>query len=346
MTAAQADQRRHTADPDTGADDETRILTAATNETATRLIPTSDSEPPRQARPQPEPRALGESQTRPPMQPHERHAGGDVARQRGRVIGTATQIKALSQPASPHPAPDHQPLDTGPPTDDQEEHPYSDEVAQQDMDGEADTSPVPPAPSADGPSDLAAPHLPDDQPAAPAPPADIEQAHGVADDVPVDATVILSPAVAQDAAFGEEVSETGPAVGWLVVISGPGRGSQHALHYGQNAIGRHPEQAVALNFGDVRISRHEHAFVIYDEISRRFYLRDNGKANIIRHNGAPVLSPAELFNRDQISIGETDLMFVAICGHDFDWLDKKKAKETAEPGPSADKAGTYEPTGD
>jgi len=111
-----------------------------------------------------------------------------------------------------------------------------------------------------------------------------------------------------------------PAVAWLVVINGPGRGEYCPVFYGQNSIGRGEKQRIRLNFGDTRITREPHAFLIYDDIARNFFLRDNGKSNLLRLNGATVMVPTEVKDRDQISLGETVLLFVALCGKEFDWM--------------------------
>jgi FHA domain-containing protein len=111
-----------------------------------------------------------------------------------------------------------------------------------------------------------------------------------------------------------------PVVGWLVVTSGPGRGQFRPVFYGQNSIGRGPDQRISIDFGDQRISREAHAFIIYDEVQRMFFIRDNGKSNLVRHKGNLVMMPTEIFDRDEITIGDTSLMFVALCNSSFDWL--------------------------
>jgi len=111
-----------------------------------------------------------------------------------------------------------------------------------------------------------------------------------------------------------------PVVGWVVIIDGPGRGNFRSVRYGQNAIGRGENLRVAIDYGDQRISREAHAFLIYDDVKRMFFIRDNGKSNIVRLNGEMVLSPAELRDRDRITIGQTTLLFVALCDAGFDWL--------------------------
>jgi hypothetical protein len=123
------------------------------------------------------------------------------------------------------------------------------------------------------------------------------------------------------AGVGSEVEKGfDPAVAWLVVIKGPGRGEYCPVFYGQNSIGRGENQRIRLNFGDTRITRDSHAFLIYDDMARKFFLRDNGKANLLRLNEAPVMVPTEVKDRDQISLGETVLLFVALCGQEFDWM--------------------------
>ena len=111
-----------------------------------------------------------------------------------------------------------------------------------------------------------------------------------------------------------------PAVAWLVIVEGPGRGNHCPVFYGQNSIGRGSDQRIRLAFGDTRITRDAHAYLIYDDVARKYYLRDNGKANLVRLNGAPVMAPVEVKDRDRISIGEPVMLFVALCGQGFDWL--------------------------
>jgi hypothetical protein len=131
-----------------------------------------------------------------------------------------------------------------------------------------------------------------------------------------DATVFV-PAQAGQTAQGTAFD---PVVGWLVVIDGPGRGQFRPVYYGQNSLGRGEDLRIALDFGDQRISREAHAFVIYDEYERQFFVKDNGKSNIVRLNGNMVLTPTEIKTRDTISVGQTTLLFVALCDGTFDWL--------------------------
>lgn len=111
-------------------------------------------------------------------------------------------------------------------------------------------------------------------------------------------------------------------VGWLIVVDGPGRGAAFTIHDGVASIGRSPDQAVPLAFGDNSISRENHAAIAYDDEQRSFFLGHGGKANLVRLNGRPVLSTEELRSDDAIRIGETTLRFVALCGAQFSWSQK------------------------
>lgn len=108
-------------------------------------------------------------------------------------------------------------------------------------------------------------------------------------------------------------------VGWIVIADGPGRGNAFTLFDGVSQIGRGEDQAVRLDFGDNSISRSNHAAVAYDREGRAFFLGHGGKANLVRLNGAPVLSTEPLHSGAEIRIGETTLRFISLCGENFDW---------------------------
>jgi hypothetical protein len=114
-------------------------------------------------------------------------------------------------------------------------------------------------------------------------------------------------------------SEPRFAAGWLVIVEGPGRGADFAVTGSVSTIGRDPDQAIRLDFGDTAISRQGHASVVYDPEQNRFFIGHGGKSNIVRHNGQPVLSTQELCDGDHIRIGKTTLFFKALCGPSFTW---------------------------
>ncbi|MEM9754860.1 MAG: FHA domain-containing protein [Pseudomonadota bacterium] len=107
--------------------------------------------------------------------------------------------------------------------------------------------------------------------------------------------------------------------GWIVIVDGPGRGASFAVGAGVSTIGRAEDQAISLDFGDMSVSRSNHASVAYDEEQNKFFIGHGGKSNVVRRNGNPVLSTEELMNGDMVRIGKTTLRFVALCGRDFTW---------------------------
>jgi FHA domain len=110
-----------------------------------------------------------------------------------------------------------------------------------------------------------------------------------------------------------------PVVGWLVIVKGPGHGNALRLGYHWNSIGRDADQRVCLNFGDIHISRRNHAKLNYEPRSRKFMITIGDGMNPIYVRSQHLLAPTELKTGDRIQIGETELMFVALCSETFDW---------------------------
>jgi hypothetical protein len=107
--------------------------------------------------------------------------------------------------------------------------------------------------------------------------------------------------------------------GWLIVKSGPGRGTAFALSQGVSQIGRGSDQTVALDFGDMAISRQNHAAIAYEAGSHRFHIGHGGKSNLVRLNGRPLLSTEVVGDGDEIQIGETTLLLKVLCTPEFNW---------------------------
>ncbi|MBL8259381.1 MAG: FHA domain-containing protein [Candidatus Competibacteraceae bacterium] len=119
-----------------------------------------------------------------------------------------------------------------------------------------------------------------------------------------------------DPAKSDQVS---PVVGWLAVISGPGRGQVLGLHYGVNDIGRGARARVRLDFGDPFIALDNQAAIIYTASSRRFYLQSIASETWL--NERPAQDSVELTGGEVLQLGQTRLRFVPLCGSDFDWRD-------------------------
>lgn len=107
--------------------------------------------------------------------------------------------------------------------------------------------------------------------------------------------------------------------GWLIIREGPGRGAAFPLARGVSQIGRGSDQTVALDFGDMAISRQNHATIAYDAATHRFHIGHGGKSNLVRLNGKPLLSTEEMVDGDEIQIGETTLVLKVLCTPEFNW---------------------------
>jgi len=124
--------------------------------------------------------------------------------------------------------------------------------------------------------------------------------------------------------FGEdqktaETSRMQFPVALVMIVKGPGLGECFALKSGMSQIGRGDDQAIQLDFGDMAVSRSNHAAVVYDPKEHTFLLGHGGKSNIVRLNGKPVVSTSDLKNGDEIEIGQTKMRFVALCSDEFNW---------------------------
>lgn len=124
--------------------------------------------------------------------------------------------------------------------------------------------------------------------------------------------------------LGYETLKADPVVGWLVVLDGPGKGSFRPVFRGSNTIGRAHGQRIPIDFGDDSISGEKQAFLTYDERKRSYQLVPNlERPNLVYHNDAALTSNADLKPHDKIMMGKTTLLFVPLCGPDFDWGDFK-----------------------
>jgi hypothetical protein len=150
-----------------------------------------------------------------------------------------------------------------------------------------------------------------------------------------DKTVILGPTTRRASATTSTHSAApsepkdnmqDPVVGWLAIVSGPGAGGFVRLGYGMNSIGRAEDQRCKLDFGDEKISRQTHASISYDPRGRKFYLLHGGGQNLTYIGETPVLQPAELSGGEFITLGDTMLRFVPLCGPSFDYQDLQESK--------------------
>lgn len=109
-----------------------------------------------------------------------------------------------------------------------------------------------------------------------------------------------------------------PVVGWLVCLRGPDRGRDFRLHAEKNFIGRAPSMDVCIP-GDDTVSRDNHATVSYNPKKNAFKLLPGEARGLVYRNGDEVAEPVDLAPFDKIELGQTELMFVPLCGAKFRW---------------------------
>lgn len=119
---------------------------------------------------------------------------------------------------------------------------------------------------------------------------------------------------------------TQPVVGWLVCVKGTCMGQSYQLKEGKNFIGRSEEMDVVIR-GDMAIARIRHACLIFEPRAGVFYAQPGESHELFYLNGNVVLNSEVLKAYDVITLGETDLLFVPLCGPDFSWNTYKKEAE-------------------
>ena len=109
-----------------------------------------------------------------------------------------------------------------------------------------------------------------------------------------------------------------PVVGWLVALNGPCRGTDYRIHSGYNFIGR--ERGDICIHGDPTISKERDTCINYDSRNRTFYVtHENGMNQTLLNERAVRKEEAELYDYDVLTIGQTKLLFMSLCGDKFNW---------------------------
>lgn len=109
-----------------------------------------------------------------------------------------------------------------------------------------------------------------------------------------------------------------PVVGWLVCSEGNVKGADYRIHGQYNFIGRAQHMDICIT-GDNTISAERAAVIAYDDREKMFSFGPGTGHNLVRVNGKMIMSPTILEPYDEVTIGETKLVFVPFCGERFDW---------------------------
>ena len=70
---------------------------------------------------------------------------------------------------------------------------------------------------------------------------------------------------------------------------------------------------------DQTISKKNAASISYDDRSKTFFIQKGEVRNLLYLNGKPVRSDADIVAYDRLEIGSTELVFLPLCGENFDW---------------------------
>ena len=71
--------------------------------------------------------------------------------------------------------------------------------------------------------------------------------------------------------------------------------------------------------GDETISRENQAVITYDSVEKVYYFSPGEGRSIVRLNNKAIFQTTELKAYDRITLGKTVLLFVPLCGENFEW---------------------------
>lgn len=109
-----------------------------------------------------------------------------------------------------------------------------------------------------------------------------------------------------------------PVVGWLVCIEGNSKGADYRIHSQNNFIGRGQHMDICIT-GDNTISAERAAAIAYDARENMFFFGVGNSHNLVYVNGKVILNTVVLQPFDELTIGETKLLFVPLCSERFTW---------------------------
>jgi len=109
-----------------------------------------------------------------------------------------------------------------------------------------------------------------------------------------------------------------PVVGWLVCVKGKEKGRDFRIHSDNNYIGRSEKMDICIR-GDETISRENQAVVTYDAMDKSYFFSPGDGRSIVRVNHKAIFQTTLLQAYDTVSVGNTELLFLPLCGERFEW---------------------------
>lgn len=120
--------------------------------------------------------------------------------------------------------------------------------------------------------------------------------------------------------FLDHIQAFNPVTGWLVCVKGPSKGTDYRIRSQYNYVGRAKHMDICIS-GDEYISAEKAAIIAYDEMEKKFFISPGMGHNLIRLNDKMVMGSELLHPYDKITIGKTVLLFIPLCGEQFDWAE-------------------------
>ncbi len=109
-----------------------------------------------------------------------------------------------------------------------------------------------------------------------------------------------------------------PVCAWLVCIKGARYGKDYRIISGKNYIGRTDAMDIQI-IGDNAIKQENHAIISFDKHDMSATLICTEGGGITYLNGSAVYLPTELETYDVITMGESEFLYMALCGKHFSW---------------------------
>ncbi len=113
-------------------------------------------------------------------------------------------------------------------------------------------------------------------------------------------------------------TKAGLTVGWLVCVRGVYQGSTFPCKPGRNRIGGSRDSDICLEL-DFEVSREPNAFIIYDARKNTFHLQAGMGESLVHLNDSLVFTHEELHAYDTILLGDSEFVFLPLCGPKFSW---------------------------
>lgn len=106
--------------------------------------------------------------------------------------------------------------------------------------------------------------------------------------------------------------------GWLIRLDEPERGREYRILAGYNFLGSDAAADICIS-GDPGISPQRAAVLGYDAQMSLFSFGPCGGHLPVRVNGTMILDAVILNAYDVLTVGDTRLLFLPLCGKQFNW---------------------------